>query len=413
MRRGHSRPPRVRCWRLGLLLALGGTVLFASFSYDEWILIRGYLSSGLRDEMWRRVGEVRWRVADRRRQRVADRRRQREERQDARIEGSIRGLFRFGVQALAVDSDGSLLAGGMHGAHGLALARLRPDGSLDRAFTDRATSGGVRGSVQDVSLDERGGIVARGAFHLDRHPYQSLSALRFERDGSSDDEFLQTALREGMASTPQYARASRFDAELNARVQSGLPPDSRLYESIAGPQRSALVFYGEKIPEPPQRDGGWVSVYDGANRKPRRVWMPFGPLCGNDTSLLARHRPRVTAFDERGLLAWQADSPAVLEVVSAHPRPDTSWIVLGRLREGAGEEVLLARLGSAGLDRAFKVMRRSDLARDPVPQQASAAVLVAVIQPDGRIVLGGTFTSIRGQRRAHIARLRPDGSLDD
>lgn len=407
MRLGNSHPPRVRCWRLGLLLALGGTILFASFSYDEWILIRGYLSSGLRDEMWRRVGEVRWRVADRRRQR--------EERQDVRIEGSIRGLFRFGVQTLAVDSDGSLLAGGMHSVHGLALARLRPDGSLDRAFTDRATSGGVRGSVQDVSLDERGGIVVRGAFHLDRHPYQSLSALRFERDGSGDEEFLQTALREGRASTSHYTRPSRFDVELRARVQSGLPPDSRLYELIAGPQRSALVFYGEKIPEPPQRDGGWVSVYDGGNRRPRRVWMPFGPLCGNDTSLLARHRPRVAAFDERGLLAWQADSPAVLEVASARPRPDTSWIVLGRLREGAGEEVLLARLGSAGLDRAFNVMRRSDLARDPAPgvQQASAAVLVVAIQPDGRIVLGGTFTSIRGRRRVHIARLRPDGSLDD
>jgi len=35
------------------------------------------------------------------------------------------------------------------------------------------------------------------------------------------------------------------------------------------------------------------------------------------------------------------------------------------------------------------------------------------LQADGRIVIGGQFTSINGQQRNHIARLEPDGRLDN
>jgi uncharacterized delta-60 repeat protein len=34
------------------------------------------------------------------------------------------------------------------------------------------------------------------------------------------------------------------------------------------------------------------------------------------------------------------------------------------------------------------------------------------VQPDGRILVGGSFTSIGGEARQHIARLRADGTLD-
>jgi uncharacterized delta-60 repeat protein len=35
-----------------------------------------------------------------------------------------------------------------------------------------------------------------------------------------------------------------------------------------------------------------------------------------------------------------------------------------------------------------------------------------VIQPDGRIVIGGDFTTFNGVTRTRLARLMPDGSLD-
>ena len=39
-------------------------------------------------------------------------------------------------------------------------------------------------------------------------------------------------------------------------------------------------------------------------------------------------------------------------------------------------------------------------------------VYATVVQPDGKVVIGGLFTSIGGVARNHIARLNPDGTLD-
>jgi uncharacterized delta-60 repeat protein len=44
---------------------------------------------------------------------------------------------------------------------------------------------------------------------------------------------------------------------------------------------------------------------------------------------------------------------------------------------------------------------------------ADGQVRVMLREPDGRILLGGAFRNINGVPRAHIARLLPDGTLDD
>lgn len=36
-----------------------------------------------------------------------------------------------------------------------------------------------------------------------------------------------------------------------------------------------------------------------------------------------------------------------------------------------------------------------------------------ILQPDGKILIGGRFTTVNGVRRNQIARLNPDGSLDE
>jgi uncharacterized delta-60 repeat protein len=49
---------------------------------------------------------------------------------------------------------------------------------------------------------------------------------------------------------------------------------------------------------------------------------------------------------------------------------------------------------------------------DGFDPDANDAVLVLAVQADGKVVLGGSFTSIAGTTRNRIARLNPDGSLD-
>src|SRR2546425_7576833 len=43
---------------------------------------------------------------------------------------------------------------------------------------------------------------------------------------------------------------------------------------------------------------------------------------------------------------------------------------------------------------------------------ASGSVYALAVQPDGKIVIGGSFTSLGGVPRAHIGRVATDGSVD-
>jgi hypothetical protein len=43
---------------------------------------------------------------------------------------------------------------------------------------------------------------------------------------------------------------------------------------------------------------------------------------------------------------------------------------------------------------------------------ANSAVEVVIVQPDGKVLIGGDFTKVLGVRRNHIARLNPNGTLD-
>ncbi|RMH34509.1 MAG: hypothetical protein D6687_03815, partial [Acidobacteria bacterium] len=56
------------------------------------------------------------------------------------------------------------------------------------------------------------------------------------------------------------------------------------------------------------------------------------------------------------------------------------------------------------------------LAQSPVdafnPNVGNNTVFAIAIEPDGQILIGGSFTSVGGQTRNRIARLNPDGSLD-
>ena len=65
----------------------------------------------------------------------------------------------------------------------------------------------------------------------------------------------------------------------------------------------------------------------------------------------------------------------------------------------------LARLNSDGsLDTAFAPVV-DFFFDDPI-------VVALAVQPDGKILIGGEFTSVNGTPRNYIARLNPDGSLD-
>ena len=89
----------------------------------------------------------------------------------------------------------------------------------------------------------------------------------------------------------------------------------------------------------------------------------------------------------------------------AATQPDGKILIGGNfllLNEGQAQ-FGLARLTSAGaLDTSFK----------PGAIDPNGRVNAIAVQPDGKILIGGSFTSINGTARSRLARLNADGSLD-
>jgi uncharacterized delta-60 repeat protein len=71
---------------------------------------------------------------------------------------------------------------------------------------------------------------------------------------------------------------------------------------------------------------------------------------------------------------------------------------------GAVERNYLARLKADGtLDVAFDAK---------IGAGKNYFVYALTVQPDGKLVIGGRFSSVQGQGRDDIARLNPDGTVD-
>jgi hypothetical protein len=86
---------------------------------------------------------------------------------------------------------------------------------------------------------------------------------------------------------------------------------------------------------------------------------------------------------------------------------DGKFLVAGGFSKMNGDDFPgLVRLNEDGqIDHSFHCETTSSLPWRPVMDIA--------IQEDGRIVICGSFTAVNGVKRLYIARLNPDGSLDD
>lgn len=83
--------------------------------------------------------------------------------------------------------------------------------------------------------------------------------------------------------------------------------------------------------------------------------------------------------------------------------PEDTILVTGSfLRVGSANRLRIARLLDGGpVDPSFNPSAWAD-----------GAIYTAVVQEDGRILIGGEFNAVNGQSRHHIARLYADGTLD-
>jgi uncharacterized delta-60 repeat protein len=297
---------------------------------------------------------------------------------------ALRGSFPY-VNAVALQSSGNVLVGGSFtNTAATNFARLNTNGSLDTTFTTVADD-----TVNAVAIQTNGSILIGGFFtHVNGRARAGIA--RLDSGGTLDLSFNPSV---SGAFSAVYSLALQGDGKIliggsftnvNASTRTNiarLNTDGTLDAtfkpaSVGGGQLSPAAFYTLGID------------YQG------RV------IAGGDfTSVNGQVRTNLARFNSDGSLDMSFD-----------PAAGTDYAVNSLVLETYGKILIagyfdmvngatnnyLARLNNDGsLDSTFNI-----------GTGASDVVYAVALQPDGKVLIGGAFTSVNGTNRSGIARLQ-------
>lgn len=294
------------------------------------------------------------------------------------------------LRAAALQADGRILIGGWftsyNGTGRNYLARINSDGSLDNSFNPGS---GPDSYVLSIAFQPDGKILAGGWFGS-YNGTQRVKVARINTDGSLDtsfdpgtgaDSFVGSIALQSDGMILFGGNFVKFNSPSRNRI-AGLKKDGTADSSFDpgtgadGTVLTAVVQYGGRI-----TIGGSFASYDGVSRSRIARLNADGSL---DTSF----DPGTGADSDVTVLALQNDGKVII---------GGSFTVYNGTSRNR-----IARLNADGsLDTSF------DPGAGP-----GADILALALQPDGRIIIGGSFTSYNGTSRSYIARLNADGSLD-
>src|SRR5436190_1980755 len=292
------------------------------------------------------------------------------------------------VYAIAVQSDGKILVGGSFaGPNGIGgqprnnIARLDPATGLADSFNPNAN-----GFIVTIAVQADGKILAGGLF-------SSIG-------GQARHNIVRL--------DPTTGLADSFDPNANSLVRTiVVQADGRILvggffsgpNSIGGQTRNYLARLhastGLADSSGPSANN---YVYAIAVQADGRIFAG-----GNFSNIGGQIRNYVARLDPTTGLADSFDPNANSTVYSLVVQPDGQVLASGAFTQIGGQmRNRIARLIGTGLADSF----------DP---NANGAIEGIAVQPDGKVLAAGYFNganSIRGQTRNYIARLEKDGRLD-
>ncbi len=305
--------------------------------------------------------------------------------------------FNSYVSSLAMQPDGKVIVGGgfttYNGAAVNTIVRLNTDGSLDNSFN----GGNFTGNVMAVALQSDGKIVVAGVFDT----FNGISRngiVRLNADGSLDSSFdpgtgfngnVNTILVQddgkvmaggSFSSINGTARSSIARLNANGSLDNSFNPGTG-FNAPTGPmslpvQSIALQADGKVVV------GGAFTSYNGISRN--------GVVRLHTEGSLDETFNTGTSFNSAvSSVALQEDGKLVV---------GGAFIGFSSmLRQG------VVRLLANGIpDITFN------------PFSGFDSVVQAIdLQNDGKLVVGGNFSHFNGIARNRIARLNPNGSLDE
>ena len=313
---------------------------------------------------------------------------------DASFDTGI-GFWPYAVEELVIQSDGKIVVVGPDYYDGIwrgGLMRLNSDGSLNDGFPGGFYEGtGFNGTVNSVRVLPSGKIMVGGEFtkyngQVARH------LVRLNTDGTLDPTF----------TVPLDFAIQVWDMEIQQ--------DGKII-ALANNSANSLYFSGARKIARLNVDGSYDASFliDGTPNGRDVEIQPDGKFIVVGGFSLVNGVPgyvNVARFHSDGTLdtSFQPNTDASnysqTNLVKAAVQPDGKILLAGSYVNFSSGNVYLRRLNSDGsLDQSFDLGSGFD-------------GFVAEIEfHDGKILLGGSFTTIHGQTRNGLCKLNLDGSL--
>ena len=300
------------------------------------------------------------------------------------------------VYTTSIQSDGKIIVGGLftvcNGAARNGICRLNVDGTLDLSFnpgTGVIYSAGPSSSVKTISIQSDGKIIIGGAFDNYNGTVRNGIA-RLNVDGSLDSTFNPVVITGGSI----YTTCLQSDGKI---IIGGW----FTFNSSSSTNRIARL----------NSDGsfdGTFNVGTGANNVVETISIQSeGKIIigGSFTTYNGTARNRIARLNGNGTLdfSFNPGSGASNTILTTSIQNDKKIIIGGSFTSFDGTaRNRIARLNIDGtLDSTFNV-----------GTGASTIVSTISLQIDEKIIIGGYFNTYNGNSRKGIARLDVDGTLD-
>ena len=294
------------------------------------------------------------------------------------------------IRASAIQSDGKIIIGGdfitYNGATRIRITRLNTDGSLDAGFN---TGAGANNSIRTCAIQGDGKIVVGGLFTS----YNGTVASRIARlntDGSLDAGF----------NIGTGANNTIFSANIQSDGKIIIGGGFTSYNGTTRNYITRLNTGGGLDAGFNTGTGANFTILTTSTQSDGKI------IIGGDfTAYNGTVKNRITRLNADGSLdaGFISGTGASLSVRTIPIQSDGRIIICGDFASYNGTAIRgIARLNTDGsLDAGFNP-----------GTGANSTIYSASIQSDGKIIIGGTFTSYNGTVANRIARLNSDGSLD-
>ncbi len=315
----------------------------------------------------------------------------------------------FAIQALAVQSDGKILAYTWRQNASNYFARLNVDGSFDGSFLQPEFGGTSFGlSVIACALQSDGKLLIGGTFSTVNGVYRNGIA-RLNADGTLDNSF-QTRLSDIFGNP---ASVQTLIVQSDGKVifsGSFTNVDFTRRDGIARLNPDGTLDMGFR----PQ-----LSVSP-LPSPPHIPYVPWTTLQDDGKVLISGYFKRVDGVARTNFARLNPDGTLDTDFQPAFPRGNGFvWPVVSQAdgkvlifdQSAAGEEYV-TRFRRLNPDGTVDLTFTNTISWEHRFENDQASVDSVALRPDGKVLVTGHFTHVNGVGQGRIAQLNPDGSLD-